>query len=51
MSEIKNEKDAVCKALYLEFRKDNYTYQIVAVPPTVSEGVQGYPLKVRSRDQ
>ena len=36
MSEIKNEKDAVCKALYLEFRKENYTYQIVAVPPTVS---------------
>jgi hypothetical protein len=36
MGEIKNEKDAVCKALYLEFRKQNYTYQIIAVPATVS---------------
>ena len=36
MSEITNEKTAVCKALYLEFRKQNYTYQIIAVPATVS---------------
>jgi len=31
-----NEKDAVARALYLEFRKDAYTYQLVLTPDTVS---------------
>lgn len=31
-----NEKDAVARALYLEFRKDAYTYQVVLVPDTIS---------------
>jgi hypothetical protein len=31
-----NEKDAVAMALYLEFRKENYTYQLVLTPDTVS---------------
>jgi hypothetical protein len=35
MSE-KTEKDAAGKALYLEFRKENYTYQVIATPALVS---------------
>lgn len=35
MSESKTLKDAVAKALYLEFRLDNNTYQIVLTPEVV----------------
>lgn len=34
MSE-KNEKDAAGKALYMEFRKENYTYQVILVPALI----------------
>jgi hypothetical protein len=35
MSE-KTEKDAAGKALYMEFRKENYTYQVIVTPALVS---------------
>ena len=31
----KTEKDCAGKALYLEFRKDNYTYQVIVTPPAI----------------
>jgi hypothetical protein len=31
----KTEKDCAGKALYLEFRKDNYTYQVIITPPAI----------------
>lgn len=31
----KTEKDCAGKALYLEFRKENYTYQMIATPPAI----------------
>lgn len=35
MSETKTLKDAVAKALYLEFRNDNNTYQIILTPEVI----------------
>ena len=35
MSEL-NEREAIAKALYMEFREGVYTYQVVAVPSAVS---------------
>jgi hypothetical protein len=32
----KTEKDCAGKALYLELRKDNYTYQVVVTPPAIN---------------
>jgi hypothetical protein len=31
----KTEKDCAGKALYLELRKDNYTYQVIVTPPAI----------------
>ena len=31
----KTEKDSAGKALYLELRKDNYTYQVIVTPPAI----------------
>ena len=31
----KTEKDCAGKALYLEFRKENYTYQMIVTPPAI----------------
>ena len=36
MTTAKTKKDAVGKALYLEFRKDQYTYQVILVPHSIS---------------
>ena len=51
MSEnTKTGKDAAGKALYLEFRKENYTYQLVLVPDTLSLDKQTIrPAKLMSR--
>lgn len=35
MSEVKTLKDAVAKALYLEFRNENNTYQVIVTPEVV----------------
>jgi hypothetical protein len=32
---VKTEKDAAGKALYLEFRKNDYTYQMIIMPETI----------------
>jgi hypothetical protein len=32
----KTEKDCAGKALYLELRKDNYTYQVIVTPPAIN---------------
>jgi hypothetical protein len=46
----KTEKDSAGKALYLEFRKENYTYQMVAMPNTISmDGTQVIPATVMTR--
>ncbi len=46
----KTEKDSAGKALYLEFRKDNYTYQMVVMPNTISmDGAQVIPATVMTR--
>lgn len=36
MTTAKTKKDAVGKALYLEFRKDQYTYQVVITPHAIT---------------
>ncbi len=36
MTTAKTKKDAVGKALYLEFRKDQYTYQVILTPHSIS---------------
>jgi hypothetical protein len=36
MTTAKTKKDAVGKALYLEFRKDQYTYQVILTPHAIS---------------
>lgn len=51
MSEnTKTGKDAAGKALYLEFRKENYTYQLVLLPDTLSLDKQTIrPARLMSR--
>lgn len=50
MTTAKTKKDAVGKALYLEFRKDQYTYQVILTPHAVSlEKELIYPTFVRRR--
>ncbi len=36
MTTAKTKKDAVGKALYLEFRKDQYTFQVILTPHSIS---------------
>lgn len=36
MTTAKTKKDAVGKALYLEFRKDQYTYQVIVTPHAIT---------------
>jgi hypothetical protein len=36
MTTAKTKKDSVGKALYLEFRKDQYTYQVIITPHAIS---------------
>jgi hypothetical protein len=46
----KTEKDSAGKALYLEFRRDNYTYQMVVMPNTISmDGAKVVPATVMTR--
>lgn len=40
----KDKKDVAGKALYCEFRKDGYTYQLVLTPPAV--GLDNNPVKM-----
>lgn len=45
----KTEKDCAGKALYLEIRKDNYTYQIVVTPPAIDIEGKYVPTSVMER--
>ena len=46
----KTEKDSAGKALYLEFRKQQYTYQMVVMPNTISmDGTTIIPATVLTR--
>ena len=45
----KTEKDCAGKALYLELRKDNYTYQIVVTPPAIDVAGEPVPACLMSR--
>ena len=46
----KTEKDSAGKALYLEFRKEQYTYQMVIMPDTISlDGAKIVPATTMSR--
>jgi hypothetical protein len=46
----KNEKDCAGKALYLEFRKADYTYQMVMMPNTINmAGTEIIPATVMTR--
>ena len=46
----KTEKDSAGKALYLEFRRENYTYQMVVMPNTISmDGAKVVPATVMTR--
>lgn len=47
---VKTEKDAAGKALYLEFRREQYTYQMVVMPDTLAlDGSTIIPATTMSR--
>jgi hypothetical protein len=45
----KTERDTAGKALYLELRKDNYTYQIVLTPPAIDVAGEPVPMCMMER--
>ena len=49
MNAIDTNKRVVGKALYLELRKDNYTYQMIITPPAFSQDGTAIPACVMER--
>jgi len=45
----KTEKDCAGKALYLELRKDNYTYQVIVTPPAIDVDGNYVPASIMER--
>ena len=45
----KTEKDCAGKALYLELRKENYTYQVIVTPPAIDVEGNYVPASVMER--